>query len=76
MTRAIGLHICFYEMDRPKIVKRIRRKPVKRKWFRPLQYKLKLFAMNLFQKLKATLRLREAVRKAEEAYSRMVNVIM
>lgn len=31
MTRAIGLHICFYEMDRPKIVKRIRRKPVKKK---------------------------------------------
>lgn len=26
--------------------------------------------MNLFQKLKATLRLREAVRKAEEAYSK------
>lgn len=31
MTRAIGLHICFYEMDRPKIVKIIRRKSVKKK---------------------------------------------
>ena len=31
MTRAIGLHICFYEMDMPKIVKRENRTPVKKK---------------------------------------------
>lgn len=31
MTRAIGLHICFYEMELPKFVKRTKRMPVKKK---------------------------------------------
>lgn len=31
MTRAIGLHICFYEMELPKVVKRTKRMPVKKK---------------------------------------------
>ena len=31
MTRAIGLHICFFEMDTPKIVPRVGRFTVKRR---------------------------------------------
>ena len=31
MTRAIGMHICFYEMERPKAVKRQHNVYVKRK---------------------------------------------
>lgn len=40
MTRAIGLHICFFEMEIPKIVLRIGRFVIKRKkLFQQLQYK-------------------------------------
>lgn len=40
MTRAIGLHICFFEMEIPKIVLRIGRFVVKKKkLFQQLQYK-------------------------------------